>query len=392
MSRTPFEVADVFRLVEPQLASLRLSPEQYRVFRAVVSCRTEKLGAHVRRCTTCNHPEQSYNSCWNRHCPKCQGGEAFAWARDRTEDLLPVPYFHVVFTLPSELKQLTYANKELLYNILYEASSATITDVSRNNLQITPGFFGVLHTWNQQMQFHPHLHYIIPGGGLDTSTKAWRPFSASGKFFLPVRILSKVFRGKFIEKLKSAYQNNKLYLPESLRHLSDPKAFEHFISRAASKEWVVYAKRPFAGPEVVVKYLANYTHKVGISNRRLRQITPGSVTFMARTKDSHGKQNPVTISPQSFVRRFMLHLLPRGFRRIRHFGFLAPHQKEQALATIRRDLNVPAPVSEKPPLNTCPVCRLGTLEMAELHKPHRWCGIRVVHQPITTITDSFQPP
>jgi hypothetical protein len=236
------------------------------------------------------------------------------------------------------------------------------------------------------------LHYIIPGGGLDTATKAWRPFSASGKFFLPVRILSKVFRGKFIEKLKSAHRNSKLYLPESLRHLSDPKAFEHFISRAASKEWVVYAKRPFAGPEVVVKYLANYTHKVGISNRRLRQVTPDAVTFMARTKDSHGKQNPVTISPQSFVRRFMLHLLPRGFRRIRHFGFLAPHQKEQALATIRRDLNVPAPVSEKPPLNTCPVCRLGTLEMAELHKPHRWSGTGANYLPIPTITDSLQPP
>lgn len=369
--RGGLEVADIFRRIQPKISELFLSADKYRVFRAIVACRTAELGGHLNRCGRCGYEEQSYNSCWNRHCPKCRGGEAFAWVAERAEELLPVSYFHVVFTIPQELRTLCYANKRICYEIFYKASSATLLEVSQNNLGLTPGFFGVLHTWNQELNYHPHLHYVISGGGIN-STGKWQSFSRNGKFFLPVRILSRVFRGKFISMLKRCYHRKALYLKGALSHLENPREFEHLLSRAAAHEWVVYAKRPFAGPEVVLKYLASYTHRVGISNRRLRQLDDNSLVFSARHPTRKGKKRLVTISPKLFVQRFLLHVLPKGFRRIRYFGFLAASNKGTLLAEIRAQLAMPMQLKPKEsPPQACPRCKSGVLHLVELFNPHR---------------------
>lgn len=371
VSRPKIEVADIFRKIQSKLGAQCLSAEKYRVFRSIVACRTAELGGHISRCSGCGHEEQSYNSCWNRHCPKCRGGEAFAWTAARAEELLPVSYFHVVFTIPQELRALCYANKRIFYEILYKASSATLQEVSQNNLGLQPGFFGVLHTWNQELLYHPHLHYVVPGGGID-STGTWRNFSAKGKFFLPVRILGRVYRGKFIALLKEAYHKRQLYLKNHLSHLANPREFEHLISRAASKDWVVYAKRPFAGPQRVLKYLASYTHRVGISNKRLRALDDATVTFSARDPTRRGKKRLVTLKHISFVQRFMLHVLTKGFRRIRYFGFLASPNKQTHLAKIRLQLAAPAVVAPpQPSPQTCPRCKAGELRLFTLYNPHR---------------------
>lgn len=347
------------------------------MYQAIVRCRTSALGGHVTQCRECGHREQSYNSCWNRHCPKCQGGAAFSWASNRMQELLPVPYYHVVFTLPSELRELCYYNKRVMYEILYASSSRTLLDVARNNEGLQLGFLSVLHSWNQELGYHPHIHYIVPGGGL-TPDGSWRNLSRGAKFLLPVRVLSKVFCGKFIEALKAAYAGGKLYLEGRLSHLKNPRAFEHLMSKAASKPWVVYAKRPFAGPEVVLKYLAHYTHRVAISNRRLRAVDATTVSFAARDRHRKHKKRIVTLSHSAFVQRFLQHTLPKGFRRIRYFGFLANSDKRERLSLIRQQLgassnNALIPNQEPPKLEpTCANC--GSKGLVLLHvyyNPHR---------------------
>ena len=372
MQTQPPEVADVFRAVVPQLSELNLYNNHKKIFQAIINCRTAKLGAHKKPCNNseCTYEEISYNSCLNRHCPKCKGGEAFSWVNERMNELLPVPYFHVVFTLPSELRELTFANKKLLYNLLFQSSAETLTEISRNNLSIDPGFFGVLHTWNQELMYHPHVHYLVPGGGVCSETNHWKAAPGGSKFFLPVRILSKVFRGKFIHGLKLLYRNKKLFIPEKLSHLNNPQDFERLISRSAKSNWVVYAKRPFASPQVVVKYLASYTHRVGISNSRLSSVTDTAVTFLARDKNNPGKRKPVTLANRIFVRRFLQHSLPKGFRRIRYFGWLSVHQRASKLAELRAQLGAPVP-APLPPLNLCPKCGVGTLSAIGARKPHR---------------------
>jgi len=364
------DVADIFRRVLPKISSLNLSKDKLRVCRAIVNCRTAVLGGHLNQCSSCGFEEQSYNSCWNRHCPKCQGGQAFQWTEKRAAELLPVPYFHLVFTIAHELSELCYANKKIMYDILFRASSDTLLEVTKNNLGLKPGFFGVLHSWNQELGFHPHVHYAVPGGGLDDAG-IWRPFSANGKFFLPVRILSRVFRGKFIAALKSAYHSNKLFISAKLSHLRNPQDFEHLISRAASRDWVVYAKRPFAGPDVVLKYLSSYTHRVAISNRRLKKINNTTVSFTARNNSSPGKKRLITLSHETFVRRFLRHVLPKSFRRIRYFGFMSLGQKKNALNHIWSQIGtVQLPSSPKQTPNTCPACNSNTLRSIKLYYPH----------------------
>lgn len=364
------EIAEVFRRLEPRIKDLRLSRDQYRIFRSIVSCRTSVLGGHINLCDRCGYKEQSYNSCWNRHCPKCQGGAAFSWVNERSAELLPVPYFHLVFTLPHELNELCYTNKRLMYELLFRASSETLLTVSKKNLGLSVGFFGVLHSWNQELRYHPHLHYLVPGGGIDSSG-VWQALPNAAKFFLPVRILSRVFRGKFIAHLKEAYSQRKLFFGNKQSHLNNPQDFEHLISRSASYDWVVYAKRPFATPEVVVKYLAGYTHRVGIANKRLRSIDDSTVSFSARDKTRPEKKKIVRLKHETFLRRFMLHALPKNFRRIRYFGFLTPKQKKSALATIRSQLDAQPPktTSTLTP-KACPECNTGSLIPTYVRKPH----------------------
>ncbi len=373
MQAEPLDIAGIFRLVSPD----RLSADQRRVYQAIVRCRTSALGGHVTLCQECGRREQSYNSCWNRHCPKCQGGAAFSWASNRMQELLPAPYYHVVFTLPSELRELCYYNKRLMYEILYASSSRTLLDVARNNEGIQLGFLSVLHSWNQELGYHPHIHHIVPGGGL-TPEGSWRKLSRGEKFLLPVRVLSKVFCGKFIEALKAAYADDTLYLERRLSHLKNPRAFEHLMSKVASRPWVVYAKRPFAGPDVVLKYLAHYTHRVAISNRRLRDVDATTVSFAARDRHRKHKKRIVTLSHSAFVRRFLQHTLPKGFRRIRYFGFLANSDKRERLSRIRQQLgassnNALIPSQEPPKLEpTCANCGCKSLVILHVYyNPHR---------------------
>lgn len=333
-------------------------------------CRTKSLGGHISRCTACDHTEQSYNSCWNRHCPKCQGGLAFQWVQKRREELLPVPYFHLVFTLPSELRSLCYRNKRVMYNLLLRASAEAIADAVGSRFHARAGHIGIIHSWNQQLQYHPHVHHVLPAVGLTDDGKA--VLLGNDRFLVPVRVLSKLFRGKFISGLKRAYRAQKLFLGNDCSHLQNERDFEHLLSRSTHNDWVVYAKRPFAGPETVLKYLAAYTHRVGIANSRLRYATATHVTFAARDREHKNKKRLVTISNQEFTRRFLLHGLPKAFQRIRYFGFLLNQKRKAALTTIRQDLSAGIPAqSPEAPLALCPHCHLGTIKRWLMVKPHR---------------------
>ncbi len=380
------EVSDIFRRLTAKVSSL--SAEQRKVFEAIVNCRTAVLGGHKDRCKSCGYQEHSYNSCLNRHCPKCRGGRVFDWVAEREQELINAPYFHIVFTLPAELRTLCLLNRKLFYNLLFKASSETLLTVAKNNLGLRLGFFGVLHTWNQDLQYHPHVHYLAPAGGLSSSDGSWEPSPDGERFFLPVRILSKVYRGKFIAALKAAYP--KLFFGETLSHLQNRSDFEHLLSKACKHDWVVYAKRPFSSPERVVRYLANYTHKVGISNKRLLAISDTSVSFSARDNKNWKIKRRVTLSLNAFLARFMLHVLPKGYRKVRFFGFLSQNQKARALQTIRQaqaaasakaaadsaatdtqaPIQLPSQQKSKHP-RTCPHCGEGLLTPYMLYKPHK---------------------
>ena len=365
--RTKYDIADIFRRAD----STRLPADQYRSYRAIISCRTAECGAHLRRCNHCGAEEQSYNSCWNRHCPKCQGSAVFEWVAKRQGELLPVPYFHVVFTLPEEFRALCFANKGQLYELLFRATSKALLTVGQNNHGLRLGFFGVLHTWNQELMFHPHIHYVVPGGGIDAQGK-WCSIRANGRFLMPVRILSRVFRGIFIDGLRKLYRKGELYLEHGLSPLRNPRDFERLISKATRSEWVVYAKRPFSGAQVVVKYLSAYTHRVAISNHRLTDVSNGEVTFSARDRLNKAKKRQVTLPLQTFVQRFLQHTLPRSFRRIRYFGFMYNQRKHEVLAKLRAQFNAPAllPTPQEHP-HTCKVCTQGLMRVVLVLKAHR---------------------
>ena len=345
---------------------------QERVLTDVVACRTAALGGHVLQCPACGHQKIAYNSCGNRHCPTCQATEAARWVEAQAADLLPVPYFHLVFTLPDVLNALALANPRVVYSLLLRSAAETVLAVAANpdHLGARTGVLTVLHTWGQTLQFHPHAHCVVPGGGLSPDRTRW--VSSRPRFFLPVRVLSQVFRGKFLAGLRAAFARGQLQLGG---RCPTKQAFERLLSAAARVDWVVYAKPPFGGPEAVLKYLAQYTHRVAISNHRLLAFEDGMVRF--RYKDyAHGNRKRVmTLTASEFVRRFLLHVLPSGFVRIRRYGLLSNRQRRADLALCRDLLSagtagdegphVPAPSAEPSVSVTatrvCPQCGAGRM-------------------------------
>ena len=355
MSGAIVEVADVFRAYWDEYARAHAVPSSHKkVARDIMRCRTAELGGHLYRCADCSHGEQSYNSCRNRHCPKCQGSETARWVDSRTKELLPVPYFHTVFTLPDILNPLVRRNKRGIYELMFQAVRQTILELGRNNLGVTLGFFAVLHTWGQLLQLHPHIHCVIPACGLTPSGEV-KVFSKRN--LLPDKVLSAVFRGKFIQGLKHLYQKRELQIPDTI---PDRDAFERLLSESCKSDWVVYSKAPFAGPEVVVKYLARYTHRVAIGNSRLLSIDNSKVTFTYRDYADDGAQKITSFSATHFLYRFLLHVVPKGFVRIRHYGFLSHAKKRAALPTIRAALlcGTSAKISSSNPHSapSCPCC------------------------------------
>jgi hypothetical protein len=366
MNRPTLEVADIIRqhgkdFIESNRS--RLTWQQLKVLRAIEHCRTAALGGHLDRCSRCGHRAISYNSCRNRHCPKCLTNARDRWLADRQKELLNVGYFHVVFTLPHELSWLALHNQKVVYQLLFQASAETLLEIAADpkHLGAQIGFLSVLHTWGQNLQHHPHVHCVIPAGGLSPDGKQWiHPRYRA--FFLPVKVLSRVFRGKFVAGLKRAFRKGELLFSGTLKALEGEKVFSAFLRKLFRKDWVVYAKPPFGGPEHVLHYLARYTHRVAISNHRLIQLADGQVTF--RWKDyAHGnKKRKMTITAHEFLRRFLMHVLPKGFVRIRFFGFLANRRRRTQLAQCQQLLaTLPAPRSHPSPAEPtstwlCPLC------------------------------------
>src|SRR6202040_1570291 len=335
MSRPPLEVADLIRSAGAAFIERNrhwLSWKHIKGLLAIARCRTAALGGHLDECTRCGHRATiSYNSCRNRHCPKCQTAARERWIAARQRELLPTRYVHAVFTLPGESAPLALQNKKIVYDLLFRASAETLLEVARDpkHLGAAIGFFSVLHTWNQKLGLHPHVHCVIPAGGLSPDHTHW--VKSQNRFFLPLKVLSRVFRGKFADGLKQAFQNGQLNFHGNLAPLAQPKTFAAWRRLFFRKDWVVYAKRPFGGPEYVLQYLGRYTHRVAISNHRLISFTEGKVTFRWRDSAHNNEQKLLTLSLDEFLRRFLLHVLPKGFVRIRNFGFLANRRRATLL-------------------------------------------------------------
>lgn len=344
MTRPPWEVADVIRRGGSRFLDryrTTLTWSQIKVFNAITRCRTAALGGHRDLCDRCGHQTISYNSCRNRHCPKCQTNARNQWLQSRQQELLPVTYFHVVFSVPHRLVPLIWQNKRMLFALLFEASAATLLEVSANpkHLGASIGFLSVLHTWGQTLQPHPHVHCVVPGGGLSLDRQRW--IHSRQSFFLPVRVLSRVFRGKFVAGLRQLFRKNKLQFFGACQQLSNEQAFNSFLRTLFRENWVVYAKKPFGGPEHVLHYLARYTHRVAISNHRLLNVTDQDVTFRWKDYAQHSKLRAMTLTHEEFLRRFLQHVLPTGFPRIRYFGFLANRSRKLLLPLCRNLLKAP---------------------------------------------------
>jgi hypothetical protein len=327
-------VADIFRRhgeAYRQAHAGHLGRVERRVMAAIEACRTPRLGGHVERCTECGLVRIAYNSCRNRHCPKCQGAARAAWLAERQAELLPVPYFHVVFTLPAAAAEIAFQNKEAVYAILFKAAAETLSTIAadRRHLGAEIGFVAVLHTWGQNLQHHPHVHCLVSGGGLSLDGARW--VSCRPGFFLPVRVLSRLFRRLFLEKLRAAFDAGRLVFFGTLARLADATIFARCLAELRRIEWVVYAKRPFADPAAVLAYLGRYKHRVAISNSRLVALAGGQVSFRWRDYRHHNKNKLMTLGADEFIRRLLLHALPDGFHRIRHYGFLANRRRTQKL-------------------------------------------------------------
>ncbi len=323
MSRPPLEVADLVSAAGNAFIERSrkwISWKHIKVLLAIARCRTSALGGHLDECTRCGHRAISYNSCRNRHCPKCQAGARDRWLAARRQELLPTPYAHMVFTLPRHLAPLVLQNKKVIYDLLFRTSAETLLEVARDpqHLGAEIGFFSVLHTWSQKLDIHPHVHCVVPAGGLSLDHTHWVP--ASKRFFLPREVLRKVFRGKFVDALKQAFRNGQLCFHGDLILLAQPKTFAAWLRPLYRKDWIVYLKPPFGGPQFVLQYLGRYTHRVAISNHRLVSFADGKVTFRWRDSAHNNEQKLMTLSLDEFLRRFLLHLLPEGFVRIRNFG------------------------------------------------------------------------
>ena len=334
MDRPPIEVADLVHAAGDAFIERSrkwITGKHVKVLLAIARCRTAALGGHLDECTRCGHRAISYNSCRNRHCPKCQAGARDRWLAARRQELLPRRYVHVVFTLPRELAPLALQNKKVVYDLLFRASAETLLEIARDpkHLGAEIGFFSVLHTWNQKLQLHPHVHCVVPAGGLSADHTRW--VSSHHAFFLPVQVLSRVFRGKFVAALQRAFHDGRLSFHGDWKLLAQPKVFASWLRPLFRKDWMVYAKRPFGGPEYVLRYLGRYTHRVAICNHRVVSFADDKVTFRWRDSARNNEQKLLTLSLDEFLRRFLLHVRPKGFVRIRHFGSLANRQRATTL-------------------------------------------------------------
>jgi hypothetical protein len=382
MDRPKLEVADIFRRYgeayrEQHDASL--SSAQRRVMTAIEVCRTAALGGHLERCDCCNHERPCYDSCGDRHCPKCQSLARAEWVEKRTSEVLQTHYFHVVFTIPEPIAAIAYQNKDLVYGILFRATAETLSTIATDpqHLGAEIGFFAVLHSWGQNLLFHPHLHCVVPGGGISPDGTRW--ISCRPNFFLPVKVLSRLFRRLFLQYLQEAFDAGTLHFFALLQTLQDPEAFTRYLDPVRNVEWVVYAKPPFAGPQQVVDYVGRYTHRVAISNHRLVDIEDGQVKFTWRDYRDNNQQKTMPLSADEFIRRFLLHVLPSGFHRIRYYGFLGNRHRKEKLERCRQLLGMAPPKessAEPAPqedyrdryerltgrsLRECPVCHRGRM-------------------------------
>jgi hypothetical protein len=384
MARSGPEVADVFRRYgdayrEQHGASLCTA--QRRVMTAIELCRTAALGGHVEQCDQCGHQRISFNSCRDRHCPKCQSLARAQWLDDRRAELLATQYFHVVLTIPEEIAAIAYQNKAPVYGILFRAAAETLRTIAADSKHLGAeiGFFAVLHTWGQNLLHHPHLHCVVAGGGLSPDGTRW--ISCRPGFFLPVRVLSHLFRRLFLGYLQKAFDAGELQFFSTLQPLRERRAFLRYLAPVRQAQWVVYAKPPFAGPEQVLEYVGRYTHRVAISNNRLLDIADGTVRFRWKDYRDRNRQKAMTVSADEFIRRFLLHVLPEGFHRIRYYGFLGNHHRAQKLARCRELLGMPVsePLDDEfekdyrdhyeelsgVSLNQCPACRQGQMVIVE---------------------------
>ena len=366
MNRPPWEVADVIRRAGTRFLERdrgSLTGAQCKVLRAITLCRTAALGGHRDQCVRCGYQAISYNSCRNRHCPKCQTNAREKWLAARQRELLPVAYYHLVFSVPHRLVPLIWQNKKRLFKLLFEASAATLLEVAADpkHLGAEVGFLSVLHTWGQTLQRHPHVHCVVPGGGLSRDHQHW--IRSPSRFFLPVKVLSRVFRGKFVAGLRRAFRQKKLAFHGSCLPLSNQKTFDAFLRTLFRDEWVVYAKPPFGGPEHVLQYLARYTHRVAISNHRILDISDTQVTFRWKDYAHHNRHRTMTLRHEAFLRRFLDHVLPKGFPRLRYFGFLANRRRGQFLPLCRTLLSAPPPPAREAEQDAggelwqCPCCQ-----------------------------------
>lgn len=400
MGRPLLEVADIFAAHARAFFEARsgvVSSAKRQVVHKLVTCRTAALGGHIEHCDRCDYERVSYNSCRNRHCPKCQAAARAEWLEAREADLLPVEYFHVVFTVPTGIAEIALQNKKAMYGILLRASTETLQQIAADpkHLGARIGSLCVLHTWGQNLMHHPHVHCVVPGGGVSLDGDKW--VSCRPGFFLPVRVLSKVFRGKFIDLTRRAFARGELSFQGALARLNNAHAFASQLEAACATDWVVYAKAPFGGPAQVLKYLARYTHRVAISNHRLVSLQNGRVKF--RWKDyAHGnRQRTMTLDAREFIRRFLLHVLPKGFMRIRHFGFLANACRTEQLRHCRHLLACPEPSVVVDNANDssadgeprrCPACGQGYLIRRELPRFHRELELHSVARPPPVLLDT----
>jgi hypothetical protein len=373
VSRPSLEVADIFRghgSAWRRANAGHVSLGQLKVMSAIENCRTAALGGHVARCEKCAHSQISYNSCRNRHCPKCQGAMAKEWLAAREADLLPVPYYHVVFTLPAAIADIAFQNRAVIYDLLFKASAETLITIAADpkHLGARVGITSVLHSWGSALTHHPHVHMIVPGGGISFDGKSW--ISCRPGFFLPVRVLSRLFRRLFLERLLDAHQAKRLKFFGDHVALADAQAFAAYVAPLRRAEWIVYAKRPFGGPQAVLAYLSRYTHRVAISNSRLIACDRTGVTFRWKDYRANGRerQKVMMLTNAEFIRRFLIHVLPHGFHRIRHYGLLASGTRADNIARVHRLLDVPTAQPEatdnsgaeatelKPLSHPCPCC------------------------------------
>jgi hypothetical protein len=331
------EIADILKMQINELRNITTNYEK-KVLSDIISCRTSVLGGHKLQCDKCNYTEISYNSCRNRNCPKCQGASALRWVKKQMEDILPVQYFHIVFTVPNILDDIILYNKVKAYSLLFKAVSKTLKDVAANktNLDAKIGFISVLHTWEQRLNFHPHIHCIVPGGGLTKYNNKW--ISCKKDYFLPVIKLSKVFRGKLLSYFEKAYKSGELNFTGKMKSLNNKDTFIEILKKSCSNDWVVYSKKPFADPKQVFNYLGRYTHRIGISNNRIVSFTNNTVTFKWRDRRNNNESKLLTLDIMLFIKRFLLHILPSGFMKIRYYGFLGNRYKKELVSKCKECL------------------------------------------------------